>query len=90
MPKNEVEFLTYRIDMLEKKLETIEKLLLSHNKTDINSELLKLLLNMVKGQAVTEAAAPATPASKPSSQSPRSQSPERGDLFGFSRRRTIV
>lgn len=85
MPKNEVEFLTYRIDMLEKKLETIEKLLLTHNKSDINSEILKLLLNVVKGQVAAPADAPAT-----APPAPRSQSPERGDLFGFNRRRTIV
>lgn len=83
MPKNELEFLTYRIDLIEKKLETIEKLLLTHNKTDINSEILKLLLNVVKGQVM--------PSSDTSTPPPiRSPSPEKGDLFGFSRRRTIV
>jgi hypothetical protein len=87
MPKNELEFLTYRIDVLEKKLETIEKLLLSHNKTDINSELLKMLLNMMKGQIAPEATPP--PLTVPKSP-PRSHSPEKGDLFGFARRRTIV
>lgn len=90
MPKNEVDFLSYRIDMLEKKLDSIEKLLLSHNKTDINSELLKLLLNMVKAPSAESAPAAATTATKQPSTSPRAQSPERGDLFGFARRRTIV
>ena len=88
-----MDILTYKVDTLERRLDNIEKALLSlqHNgKNDINAELLHMLVDMIKqgNRAVQRSASPPPARSKEATDAEAPQ--ETGDLFGFQRRRSII
>ena len=105
MSKN-IDILTYRIDTLERKLENIERLLLSNqvgpsqakNPEGITSEILHVLLDMVKMKnenkhsTISNVQNTVQSAEQPSPSSTKQVDNDdcKGDLFGFQRRRSIV
>ena len=90
--RDDFELLSYKVDTLERRLENIEKALLSlqhSGKGDINAELLHMLVDMIKQKNKSP------PRQRPSSPQPATnegpeKGSEQGDLFGFQRRRSII
>lgn len=48
--KSDVDHLEYRVDLIERRLEKIEDLMMSSSNKNNNQEIISLLLNMVKQQ----------------------------------------
>jgi hypothetical protein len=95
---DEMDLLSYKIDVLERRLDTIEKMIMNlqgnSKGSDLNAELLHLLMDMIKQpmqnntcshppQAYQESTV------KRNNNSSKSEE-EKGDLFGFQRKRTVI
>lgn len=93
--RDDMDVFTYRMDSLERRLENIEKAIqtLQTSKTDVNTELLHMLLGLVKQQAapahhvVAASAQQKEPASPVASKAQNECPPPE---FSFGRRRTVV
>ena len=95
--RDDFDILSYKVDTLERRLENIEKALLSmqHNgKGDINAELLHMLVDMIKQKNKSpprqRASSPIQQHATETTTQSQEATKETGDLFGFQRRRSIM
>lgn len=95
------DIIMYRLDMLERRLGEIEKAMLTKSDSGINTELLNIILSMVKKQIPQQEDAPTHEAhqvasSAASKAAPQAQAApclvpaEPGASFMFNRRKTVV
>lgn len=99
--RDETDLLSYKVDVLERRIDNIERILLNGqtSKNDVNTELLHMLLEMIKQQNNPTPFVTPEPSRERASSPPKrteadssasGQPAERGDHFGFQRRRTII
>jgi hypothetical protein len=101
--RDETDLMAYKLEVLERRLDNIERTLMSHqtsSKNDINTELLHMLLGMVKQQSqptltptlaqhpVTSTSVLASAECALSDTVPAVH--DQMDTFGFGRRRTLT
>ena len=55
--RDDLDLIMYRLDTIEKRMDTLERALLNKNDSSINTELLNIVLSMVRQQAAPVAAA---------------------------------
>jgi len=92
--RDDIDLIMYRLDTIEKRMDTIERALLNKNDSSINTELLSIVLNMVRQQTHapqrhSEQQAHGNVASEPSSIQHDKQE-NCGSSFLFNRRKTII
>ena len=93
--KEDLSILEYRLDVLERRLDSLEKLVNTGKTDNINTELLGMLLSMVKQniQQPQQQNNTSTPAIKQQEESPQDETITKvscGETFMFNRRRTLV
>ena len=88
MSKKEAEYNAYRIDALEKRLERIEQALDDMKKNNINTELLNIVLGLVRPAPV--AATPSVPVVADAPTAAAEDPKQTISPFLFARRKTIV
>jgi len=87
--QRELDLMLYRLDTLEKRFDQIERAILTQKSENINSELLNIVLSLVRPhnhQSANKVAA--TPV--PQSQIQHPTEPIPGSTFMFTRRKTVL
>lgn len=97
--RDELDLVQYRLDALERRLESVERALLSKSDSgSINTELLNIVLSMVRnpshtpsasGPTTTTQSAPVAPIEASTTQ-PAGECSTIGKSFMFDRRKTVV
>lgn len=93
--RDETEIFNYRLDALEKKIEKIEQMLTSKESGNINTELLNIVLSMVRPQQPMQVVQPAASSAVPAVASEpvgsdAASGPNCGNTFMFHRRKTMI
>jgi tetrahydromethanopterin S-methyltransferase subunit G len=88
---DEINLINYRLDTLEKRLENIEKLVQSSKNDNINTELLNIVLSLVKpslSQKLDNESPPTSQRVETSKANPTVE--DCGSSFLFGRRKTVL